>query len=178
MEASASAVSSSVASSNQSEGEAASESAELMGSQMSFGTLLARLRDTGGSEAGVPARTPCRSPAGGGSGSRAAAAAAEEDDPITQLQPSDVVYMQRSVPKVLRDRYLLGDVLGRGSFAKVREAYDMREKRIVALKIFHVCKTLPLPSPPPPPPPLFHVCVCHAPLSSTAPLPRDDSGHG
>jgi len=62
----------------------------------------------------------------------------DEEEAITQLQPSEVVYVQRSLPKVVNDRYLVGDVLGRGSFAKVREAYDLREKRIVALKIFQL----------------------------------------
>jgi serine/threonine protein kinase len=56
---------------------------------------------------------------------------------FTRIKASDVVYRQRSTPKRLNHgRYLVGGVIGQGSYAKVREAWDMTSRRTVALKIF------------------------------------------
>ena len=59
---------------------------------------------------------------------------------VTRLKPEDIVFKQKSRPKTLRGgQYLVGSILGQGSFAQVREAYDTKEKKLVAIKIFNVC---------------------------------------
>ena len=45
----------------------------------------------------------------------------------------------RTVPTNLSNRFLVGNIIGRGSYAKVRDAYDLTHKCVVALKIFNVC---------------------------------------
>ena len=42
----------------------------------------------------------------------------------------------RAVPKNLSNRFLVGNVIGRGSYAKVRDAYDIHYGTVVAVKIF------------------------------------------
>ena len=42
----------------------------------------------------------------------------------------------RAVPKNLSNRFLVGNVIGRGSYAKVRDAYDVHYRTVVAVKIF------------------------------------------
>jgi serine/threonine-protein kinase 11 len=53
---------------------------------------------------------------------------------FTQLQPSDISYKVRDRPKEVK-QYVLGDVLGEGSYAKVRAAVDSNTQRKVAIKI-------------------------------------------
>ena len=48
--------------------------------------------------------------------------------------------VERKTTKILKKRYILGNLLGRGSFAKVKEAYDLKLHKIVAIKIFNVKK--------------------------------------
>ena len=55
---------------------------------------------------------------------------------MTSTNPSE---RSRTVPKNLSNRFLVGNIIGRGSYAKVRDAYDLTHKTVVAIKIFNVC---------------------------------------
>jgi len=57
-----------------------------------------------------------------------------EFEMFTQLQPSDISYKIREQPKMVH-QYILGEILGEGSYAKVREAVDSITSRRVAIKI-------------------------------------------
>lgn len=57
-----------------------------------------------------------------------------EFEMFTQLQPSDISYKVREQPKMVH-QYILGEILGEGSYAKVREAVDSITSRRVAIKI-------------------------------------------
>lgn len=46
--------------------------------------------------------------------------------------------VEKKTTKILKNRYILGNLLGRGSFAKVKEAYDLKLHKIVAIKKFNV----------------------------------------
>lgn len=46
--------------------------------------------------------------------------------------------VEKKTTKILKNRYILGNLLGRGSFAKVKEAYDLKLRKIVAIKKFNV----------------------------------------
>ena len=54
-------------------------------------------------------------------------------------QSSRSTEKHRARPKNLSNRFLVGNIIGRGSYAKVRDAYDVHYKTVVALKIFKVC---------------------------------------
>lgn len=55
------------------------------------------------------------------------------DGVFVQLGPNDVSYKER-VPKMVH-QYVLGEIIGEGSYAKVREAMDSITNRKVAIKI-------------------------------------------
>lgn len=56
------------------------------------------------------------------------------DGVFVQLGPNDVSYKDRTQPKMV-NQYILGDVIGEGSYAKVREAVESTTNRKVAIKI-------------------------------------------
>eukprot|EP00026_Physarum_polycephalum_P005025 Phypoly_transcript_05051.p1 GENE.Phypoly_transcript_05051~~Phypoly_transcript_05051.p1 ORF type:complete len:467 (+),score=67.39 Phypoly_transcript_05051:237-1637(+) len=62
-----------------------------------------------------------------------------------QLGPNDVSYKVRTQPKMVH-QYIIGDVLGEGSYAKVREAVDSITNRKVAIKILTKRKLKKLPA--------------------------------
>lgn len=55
-------------------------------------------------------------------------------DGIQKLSASDVSYKIREGPKKIK-HYILGETLGEGSYAKVREALDQRTNKLFAIKI-------------------------------------------
>ena len=58
---------------------------------------------------------------------------------VRHLDETDLSFAERNPLKVLHNRYLKGPCIARGSFAVVKEAYDLSEDRIVAIKVFKVC---------------------------------------
>ncbi|KAI1290114.1 Serine/threonine-protein kinase STK11 [Halotydeus destructor] len=66
---------------------------------------------------------------------------------FTEVDTSDQIYdmKRREKGDVLREKYILGDVLGRGSFGDVREAVDMVSLARRAIKIFALRTVLRLP---------------------------------
>ena len=60
---------------------------------------------------------------------------------VRQLDDNDVSYEQRDPPKVLHGRYLKGQCVARGSVAVVKEAYDLWNDCVVALKVFKVSRS-------------------------------------
>lgn len=69
--------------------------------------------------------------------------ATEFDSVFTQLGPNDVSYKVRTQKKV--HQYLLGEAVGEGSYAKVKEAIDTSTNRKVAIKILTKRKLRKLP---------------------------------
>lgn len=55
---------------------------------------------------------------------------------VKHLDDDDVLYAERNPPKVLHGRYLKGPCVARGSVAVVKEAYDLWNDCVVALKVF------------------------------------------
>eukprot|EP01088_Endostelium_zonatum_P016704 TRINITY_DN4621_c0_g1_i1.p1 TRINITY_DN4621_c0_g1~~TRINITY_DN4621_c0_g1_i1.p1 ORF type:complete len:351 (-),score=37.54 TRINITY_DN4621_c0_g1_i1:267-1319(-) len=60
-----------------------------------------------------------------------------------KIKDAEIVYRQKS-PKTVR-QYLLGDVLGKGSYGKVREALDTNSLQITAIKIINKTQLRKLP---------------------------------
>ncbi|RSN63507.1 serine/threonine protein kinase [Amycolatopsis sp. WAC 04182] len=61
----------------------------------------------------------------------------EEDPGTTQRRFSLNVHDPDHLPRKLAGRYEVGELLGRGATARVFRAWDLREGREVALKLFH-----------------------------------------
>jgi len=55
---------------------------------------------------------------------------------MSSLSPKNIEKI-RTVPKNLGNRFLVGNLIGRGSYAKVRDAYDIKHNTVVAIKIFN-----------------------------------------
>jgi len=56
-----------------------------------------------------------------------------DNDFTWRIKDTEIIYRQKT-PKTIH-QYLLGEVLGKGSYAKVREALDTRTFNVVAIKI-------------------------------------------
>lgn len=76
-------------------------------------------------------------PGGSGSGSSSFKSAIHD---LLKFESYENEEVERKTTKILKNRYILGNLIGRGSFAKVKEAYDLKLHKIVAIKIFNVNK--------------------------------------